>query len=120
MDSTMMLRAASGLFAIAALGGLVMAAIRFFVKHNPPAWLAMAHGLLAGAGLTLLIYAALTAGIPRMAMTALVLFLVAATGGLVMNLNYEWKRQLLPVPLLIGHALLAIVGFVLLLGAAWT
>ena len=114
-----MLRAATGLFVIAALGGLLMAGIRFFGKRNPPPWLAMAHGLLAGAGLTLLTYAALTASIPRMAMTALVLFLVAAAGGLVMNLKYEWNRQLLPVPLLIGHALLAIVGFVLLLGAAW-
>ena len=115
-----MLRAASGLFAIAALGGLLMAGIRFFGKRNPPPWLAMAHGLLAGAGLTLLAYAALTASIPGMAMTALVLFLVAAAGGVVMNLKYEWNRQLLPVPLLIGHALLAVVGFVLLLGAAWT
>ncbi len=119
MDSTLMLRAASSLFLIAALGGLVMAAIRLIGKHNPPAWLAMAHGLLAGAGLTLLIYAALVAGISSMAMTALVLFLIAAGGGLVMNLKYEWKRELLPAPLLAVHALLAVVAFVLLLDAAW-
>lgn len=119
MDANLMLRTASGLFLIAALGGLVMAGIRFSGKHNPPPWLAMAHGLLAGAGLTLLAYAAFTVGISGIAMTALVLFLIAATGGLVMNLKYEWNRQLLPAPLLIGHALLAVVAFVLLLDAAW-
>ena len=79
----------------------------------------MAHGFFAGAGVTLLAYAALTVGVSRMAEVALVLFLVAAAGGIVMNLNYEWKRQLLPAPLLAWHALLAIVAFVLLLDAAW-
>jgi hypothetical protein len=78
----------------------------------------MAHGLLAGAGLTLQIYAALTSSIPQLAMFALLLFLVAAAGGMVMNLGYQWKQRPLPVPLLVGHALLAIVAFVLLLGAS--
>ncbi|MEO6264542.1 MAG: hypothetical protein ABIO58_06255, partial [Luteimonas sp.] len=71
MESNLMLQAATGLFVIAALGGLAMAGIRFLGKRNPPVWLTMAHGLLAGAGLTLLIYAALTVGVPRMVMTAL-------------------------------------------------
>lgn len=119
MDSITLLRTASCLFLIAALGGLLMAGIRFLGKRNPPAWLGMAHGFLAGAGVTLLAYAALTVGVSRMAMIALVLFLVAAAGGAVMNLNYAWKQRLLPAPLLVGHALLAIVGFVLLLDAAW-
>ncbi len=119
MDSITMLRTATCLFAIAALGGLLMAGIRFFGKRNPPAWIAMAHGLLAGAGLTLLAYAALTVGVPRMATIALVLLLIAAAGGLAMNLGYAWNRRLLPAPLLIGHALLAVVAFVLLLDAAW-
>jgi hypothetical protein len=103
---------------VAALGGLVMAGFRLFGKRNPPVWLTMAHGLLAGAGLTLLIYAALTSSIPQLAMFALLLFLVAAAGGMVMNLGYQWKQRPLPVPLLVGHALLAIVAFVLLLGAS--
>jgi hypothetical protein len=49
---------------------------------------------------------------------ALLLFLVAAAGGIVLNLGYQWKQRPLPVPLMIGHALLAILAFVLLLGAS--
>jgi hypothetical protein len=118
MQPNQMLQSATGLFVLAALGGLVMAAIRLFGKRNPPPWLALAHGLLAGAGLTLLVFAALTTAIPRLALFALLLFLVAAAGGIVMNLGYQWKQRPLPVPLMIGHALLAIVAFVLLLGAS--
>lgn len=118
MEPNLMLQSATGLFAVSAVGGLAMAGIRLFGKRNPPAWLALAHGLLAGAGLTLLAYAALTTSIPRMAMFALLLFLVAAAGGMVMNLGYQWKQRPLPVPLLTVHALLAIFAFVLLLGAS--
>ena len=118
MEPNLMLQSATCLFVVAALGGLVMAGIRLFGKRNPPPWLALAHGLLAGAGLTLLVYAALTTSIPRMAVIALVLFLIAAAGGVVMNLGYQWKQRPLPVPLLTVHALLAIVAFVLLLGAS--
>ena len=50
-----------------------------------------------------------------MAQIAAVLFVIAAIGGAVMNLVYQWQQRLLPKPLLIGHALLAVAGFVLLL-----
>lgn len=114
-----MLRAAACLFLVAALGGLVMAGIHFVGKRNPPPWLAMAHGLLAGAGLTLLLYAALAVGIPTLATWSLVLFVVAAAGGLVMNLNYQWKQRPLPSGLLVGHALVSVVAFLMLLAAAF-
>ena len=120
MDPTMMLRTAACLFLLAALGGLLMAGVRFMGKRNPPPWIAMLHGLLAGAGLTLLDYAAFTSTIPATATLALVLFVLAALGGLVLNLNYEWNRRLLPAPLLVVHALVAVSGFVLLLVAAWS
>lgn len=119
MEPALMLRTATGLFVLAALGGLTMAGIRFHGRHNPPAWLTMLHGLLAGAGVTLLAYAALTVGVPTLALLALALFLLAAAGGVVMNLVYEWNRRLLPAPLLIAHALLAVIGFVLLLVATF-
>ena len=114
-----MVRAATGLFAIAALGGLLMAGIRLAGKRNPPTWLAMLHGLLAGAGLTLLIYAALTVGLSSLALIALALFVLAAIGGVVLNLVYHWKQLPLPVGLMIGHAVLAVVAFGLLLVAAF-
>jgi hypothetical protein len=120
MDPTTMLRTAACLFVLTALGGLLMAGIRFMGKRNPPPWIAMLHGLLAGAGVTLLAYAALTTTVPAMATIALLLFVLAALGGLVLNLHYEWNRRLLPAPLLVVHALVAVVGFVLLLVAAWS
>jgi len=115
-DDTMdMLQAAAGLFTLAALGGLAMAAIRFGGKRNPPAWLAMLHGLLAAAGVTLLAYAAWTDALPGSALLALLLFLLAAGGGAVLSLAYKWKQRLLPAWLVVTHALLAVVAYVLLL-----
>src|SRR5690554_1010168 len=73
-----LLQAATVLFTLAALGGLVMAGIRFSGRRNPPAWLAMLHGLLAGAGVTLLAYAWYAGDIPALALLALLLFLLAA------------------------------------------
>jgi len=115
MEPTKVLQTVTALFAISAIGGLIMAGIRFSGRPHPPIWLAMLHGLLAAAGLTLLIYAALTVGVPPMAQLAAVLLLIAAAGGIVMNLAYHWQLRPLPIPLMVGHALLAVVGFVLLL-----
>lgn len=106
------------LLAIAAAGGLVMAGVRTFGQRNPPAWLALLHGLLAAAGLTLLLFSAFTTGLPTLALYALVLFVIAAAGGLLMNLRYQWKQQLLPKPLMYGHIVIAVVGFVLLIASA--
>lgn len=108
------------LFAIAAAGGLVMAGVRSFGDRNPPAWLAMLHGLLAGAGLTLLLFAAFTIGLPRYALWALILLVIAALGGVVLNLGFQEKRKLLPKPVMYIHALVAVTGFVLLVVAAIT
>jgi hypothetical protein len=108
------------LLAIAAAGGLVMAGIRFVGDRQPPAPLAMLHGFLAAAAVTLLLYATATVGLPGMAIVALVLLLAAAGGGVILNLNYHWKQLPLPKALVIGHAVAAVAGFVLLLAATWT
>ncbi len=68
--------------------------------------------------MTLLIYAAATVGLPGLALGALVLFLIAAAAGAYLNLNYQWKQVLLPKGLIVGHALVAVVGFVMLVIAA--
>jgi len=67
----------------------------------------------------LMLYAAATVGLPGMALTALVLFLAAAVGGVILNLNYHWKQLPLPKGLVIVHAIAAVAGFVLLLAATW-
>ena len=117
-----MLQTATILFAIAALGGLLMAGIRFAGNVNPPAWVAMIHGLLAASGLTLLAYAIATqplAGTSTQAILALVLFLVAASGGAVLSLAYKWKQRLLPKWLVLVHATAAVLGFLVLALAAF-
>ncbi len=119
MNSMMMLQTAITLFLLTAVGGLVMAGIRFMGKRNPPAWLAMAHGLLAGSGLTLLVYAALVAGVPPLAQVAAVLFVLAAGGGVFLNLAYHHNGRPLPKGIVVLHALLAVVAFVLLLIATY-
>lgn len=114
-----MLQTATILFAITALGGLLMAGIRFGTQRNPPAWLAMLHGLLAASSLTLLAYAVCTLPVPALATAALLLFLLAASGGAVMSLAYKWRQRLLPSWLVIAHATAAILAFVLLFLAAF-
>jgi hypothetical protein len=118
MEPLLMIRTAAVLLTITALGGLAMAGIRFAGDKQPPAWLAMLHGLLAGAALTLLVYAQATVGLPAIALGALVLFVIAALGGVYLNLNYHWKQVLLPKGIVVVHALVAVVGFVMLCIAA--
>jgi hypothetical protein len=119
MEPLRILQTASVLLAIAALGGLAMAGIRLSGKPHPPTWLAMLHGFLAAAAVTLLIYGWATVGLPGVAMAGTALFAVAAVGGAAMNLGYHWRRLPLPLGLMIGHAVLAIVGYVLLLLATF-
>ena len=117
MEPVLIMKTASCLLAIAALGGLTMAGIRLVGKPQPPTWLAMLHGFLAAAAVTLLLYACLTVGLPTLANAALALFVIAALGGAVLNLNYHWKQLPLPKSLVLAHGALAVIGFLLLLGA---
>ena len=118
MEPTLMIRTAAVLLTITALGGLAMAGMRLASDKQPPAWLAMVHGLLAGAALTLLLYAAATVGLPGLALGALAFFVIAALMGVYLNLNYHWKQVLLPRGLVIGHAQIAVIGFVMIVIAA--
>jgi hypothetical protein len=115
METLTLVEVAAILLGLAALGGLGMAAIRLSGTPRPPDWFAMGHGFAAAAGVTLLIYAAVTVGIAPMAQVALGLFVVAALGGLTINLKYHRKLLPLPIPLMLGHAALAVTGYVLLL-----
>jgi hypothetical protein len=119
MDPTLILRTSTILLAIAALGGLAMAGIRFAGDRQPPASLAMLHGFLAAAAVTLLLYAAATIGLPALANWALVLFVLAAGGGAFLNLGYHQKQLPLPKWLVVVHGLAAVIGFLMLLMATW-
>jgi hypothetical protein len=119
MEPMLFMKTASCLLGITALGGLTMAALRFAGKPQPPTWLAMLHGFLAGAAATLLLYAYFTVGLPPLAGWSLLLLVIAAAGGAFMNLNYHWKILPLPIGLMLGHAGVAAVGFILLIAATW-
>ncbi len=106
---------ATVLFATAALGGVTLALIRFRGSPLPPAWLGMLHGFIAAAGLNLLAYGVLVEVPPPSARWALILFLLAALGGMVMYLGYRAKSKPLPKALVVLHGLVAVSGFVLFL-----
>lgn len=119
MQTIPMLQLSALLYALAAAGGLAMAAIRFARHRNPPSWLAMAHGLLASAALTLQLYASLLGGAVGMALLSALLFLVAAAIGVWLNLRYHEARIPLPKGVTLVHAAVAIAAFALLLVAAF-
>ncbi len=119
MEPITVLKTATVLLALTALGGLTLAYIRFAHDAEPPAWLAMVHGLIAASAVTLLLYAGATVGIPALAWWAVLLFVLAALGGVVLNLGYHWQHRPLPKGLIVGHAAAAVIGFVLLAIAAF-
>jgi hypothetical protein len=119
MDAISMVKVATWLFILAALGGIVMAGIRFGTGRNPPVFIPYAHGLLAGAGLTLLVYASWVGGVRGMVTVSIVLLLVAAAGGSVLNLAFHWKQVPIPKGLTALHILLAVTGVALLLPVAF-
>ena len=100
---------------LAALGGLTLAGIRISGRPLPPTWMALGHGAVAATGLALLIYAAVTAGIPGLAQVALGVFVLAALGGAAMFLGFHMRGRALPIPLVLGHGFIAVTGYVLLL-----
>ena len=115
MGDALMMKTALALLTLAALGGVAMAVQILGRKAAPPHWLAMLHGLLAASALTLLLYAWFTTRLPAMAGWALLLFLVAAAGGGLLNLGYHMKGIAMPKGLVVGHAGLAVAGYVMLL-----
>ena len=100
---------------VAALGGLTLAIVRLSGTPRPPTWMAVGHGVVAVSGLILLIYAAVSGGIPKLAQIALGVLVLAALGGATMFLGFHMRHRALPIPLVIIHGLAAITGFVLLL-----
>src|SRR5262245_55529180 len=108
-----MLKIAVVLFALAALGGIILASWHLKTK-NAPIPLALLHGLLAAAGLVLLITAVVQMASAGLAGVALVIFIIAALGGFVLFAMHLKKRPL-PGGLIVVHGLVAVVAFIVLL-----
>jgi hypothetical protein len=109
------MQAAAIVLGLAALGGLTLVIIRLRGKPLPPTALALGHGLVAATGVGLLTYAAIAAGIPTLAQVALGIFVLAALGGFFVFTTYHLKGRPLPIPLILGHGLLAATAYVMLL-----
>lgn len=107
------------LFALAALGGLALAALHFRGggTERPPTSLALVHGLVAATALVLLIIGALQAGAggATLPWVSVAVFVVAALGGAYMFLGKHLRGEPLPGKVVVLHGALAVAGFVLLL-----
>jgi hypothetical protein len=105
------------IFAVAAVVGLTLG-VAAFRGHFPPVPSAILHGVLAATGLVLLLVAVFVKGAAGPALWALGFFLVAALGGFGLALGFHARKKALPKGLVAGHAILAVIGFLLLLGGA--
>ena len=110
-----MLGVAVVLFALAALGGIILAALHL-KRKSAPIPLALLHGLLAAAGLVLLIIAVVQMASAGPAGVALVIFIIAALGGFVLFAMHVTRKPL-PEGLIVVHGLVAVVAFIVLLVA---
>ena len=76
---------------LAAIGGLTLAGIRLSGKPRPPTWMALGHGVRSACS-----------SWPPL-------------GGAGIFLGYHVRERELPIPLVLGHGLVAATGYVILL-----
>jgi hypothetical protein len=104
-------------FAIAALGGLTLAAVYVLQGRLAPWPLSLLHAALGAIGLLLLVYAAMTTGLlPGTALAALVILAIAALGGFYLA-SIHLRGEVARKPIVFIHAGVAVIGFLALLGA---
>jgi len=101
------------LFAIAAVGGLTLAAMHLR-GQLPKLSIALVHGLFAASGLVVLLIAVIQNGGFGWFGTSLVIFLIAALGGFTL-ISMHLRGKTLSTPLVLGHGLIAVTAFVILL-----
>ncbi|HET8941055.1 MAG TPA: hypothetical protein VFN13_03610 [Rudaea sp.] len=108
-----MLNYALVLFAIGALGGLVLASYVLRGKFAP--WLlSILHALLGAAGLIVLIVMLIQGSTGSRLIAALGLLVIAALGGFFLA-SLHLRNKIPGKAVVIGHAGLAVVGFLTLL-----
>jgi hypothetical protein len=109
-----MLNIAAVVFAVAALGGIVLAAHVLRARFAPWA-LSLIHAALGAAGIVLVLIAVI-GGSSGATTLALVLFIVAALGGFFLA-SFHYRKQLPPAAVVVVHAVVALAGFGALLSA---
>ncbi|HET8899188.1 MAG TPA: hypothetical protein VFN09_10495 [Rhodanobacteraceae bacterium] len=108
-----MLGTALIIFAIAAVGGLILAAHVLRGKFAPWA-LSLLHALLGAAGLITLIVLLLQGSTAERVLVGFVLLLVAALGGFFLA-SFHVRKRSPPKAVVIVHAGIAVIGFLTLL-----
>jgi len=104
-------------FAIAAVGGLVLASSVLRGKLAP--WpLSLLHAGLGAAGLIMLILALMDGAGSRIT-TALIILVVAALGGFYLA-SVHLRKQVAPSGVVLIHAGAAVIGFLLLAGTVFS
>jgi len=110
-----MLTAAAVVFALAAVGGLILA-MRHFQGKPLPVPVAFLHGLLGASGLTLLLIAIASMTEPGSVAIAAVLFGITAIGGFIL-VSFHMRSKRHPSALIVLHGGLAVTAFLILLFA---
>ena len=108
-----MLTASVICFVIAAVSGLILAAMFVKAKHVKPTT-ALGHGIFAATGLILLLIATLQTGFVMLTGLSFALFVAAAIVGAAMFV-YHLTKGLPQIQAIALHALCAVAGFVVLL-----
>ena len=103
------------IFALAALGGVFLA-YRHLQGLPLPGSVALIHGAAAATALVLLAIAVLTDDLADAALIALFIFVVAALGGFYLA-SFHLREDRRPTALVLGHGLIAVVGFLTLVVA---
>lgn len=112
-----MLNISIGLFALAAVLGLVVL-LALLKKKETPKPVVFAHGAVAAIALVLLIVYGVQNPdhFPKL---SIIIFALAAIGGFYLFFN-DMKKKPGPVAVAVVHALAAVTGFILLLLFAFT
>ena len=115
-----MLKLAVLIFAIGAVGGLVLA--NSVLRGRLAPWtISLLHAALGATGLVLAGLVVLQGGenVPAMAPVALAILVVAALGGFFLA-SFHARKTVAPRAVVFVHAGVAVIGFLLLAGGAFS
>jgi hypothetical protein len=108
-----MLTYAIVIFAVAAVGGLILASS--VLRNQLAPWaLSIVHALLGAAGLIVLIVMLLQGSTGGRLSAALALLVIAALGGFFLA-SFHLRKKIAPKAVVIVHASIAVIGFLTLL-----
>src|SRR5262245_50943281 len=113
-----MLNLAVVLIAFGALIGLTMAVQHFRGRTPPSPALAVLHGVLVVSGFLVLLVAVVRIGFKGAFAGAVVLFALAALGGLYL-VSHHLRHRPLPNGVIVIHGLVAAIAFLILLTAVY-